>query len=188
VAGAGNAAGQANSRYLLARERVRCALLQMVATTPSQLPAFESDAIVREVVRRSAEGFRPVQVILFGSPIQSDAIPDSDYDFIDVMPTATLKPAVETAMHLATAGAPAALDLVPAAARGWAGWSAEPLALEHRIARAGRVVFDGRKSSEARRGRWLAKAQGDLEAAKAYAAAERVPGWTVGFHLQQAVE
>lgn len=35
---------------------------------------------------------------------------------------------------------------------------------------------------------WLAFAQGDVAAAYACAASPAVPGWTIGFHCQQAVE
>lgn len=35
---------------------------------------------------------------------------------------------------------------------------------------------------------WHEKAAGDLEAARACLESPRVPGWIVGFHLQQAVE
>lgn len=35
---------------------------------------------------------------------------------------------------------------------------------------------------------WLEFAQGDLAAACACAASEAAPGWTIGFHCQQAVE
>jgi len=35
---------------------------------------------------------------------------------------------------------------------------------------------------------WHDRATGDLAAAKACLAAERVPPWVPGFHLQQAVE
>ena len=44
------------------------------------------DAKVAEMVRRIAEGFRPDKIIVFGSRARGTAGPDSDVDFLVVMP------------------------------------------------------------------------------------------------------
>ena len=63
---------------------------------------------IREAVRRIVEGFAPEQVILFGSYARGTAGPDSDADFLVVMPVAGSKrrKAVEIDLALAGIGLP----------------------------------------------------------------------------------
>lgn len=48
--------------------------------------------------------------------------------------------------------------------------------------------MDPREDTSAVARAWCEKAGGDLQAARACFASEAVPGWIVGFHLQQAAE
>jgi predicted nucleotidyltransferase len=43
-----------------------------------------------EVVRRLAEAYRPEQIYLFGSHARGEALPDSDYDLLVVVPDSAL--------------------------------------------------------------------------------------------------
>jgi len=45
-----------------------------------------ANGIIREMASRIAERFRPDKIILFGSYARGDAGPDSDADFLVVMP------------------------------------------------------------------------------------------------------
>ena len=43
------------------------------------------DPLLKEIVRRLAEAFQPVQIFLFGSRAQGDFGPDSDYDLVVIV-------------------------------------------------------------------------------------------------------
>ena len=45
-----------------------------------------AEAVIREMADRIAKRFRPEKIILFGSYARGDAGPDSDADFLVVMP------------------------------------------------------------------------------------------------------
>lgn len=44
------------------------------------------DPILAEVVRRLVDAYRPDRIYLFGSVARGDANPDSDYDFMIIVP------------------------------------------------------------------------------------------------------
>jgi predicted nucleotidyltransferase len=69
---------------------------------------FNPQQAIREAVRRIVEGFAPEQVILFGSHARGAAGPDSDADFLVVMPVSGSKrrKAVEIDLALAGIGLP----------------------------------------------------------------------------------
>lgn len=64
--------------------------------------------VIAEAVRRIVEGFAPDQIILFGSHARGTAGPDSDADFLIVMPVSGSKrrKAVEIDLALAEIGMP----------------------------------------------------------------------------------
>ena len=47
------------------------------------------DSLLDEVVRRLVEAYQPQRIYLFGSAARGDAGPDSDYDFMVVVPDHT---------------------------------------------------------------------------------------------------
>ena len=49
-------------------------------------PPAADDPVLAEVVKRLVEAYRPLQIYLFGSAARGDAGPDSDYDFMVVVP------------------------------------------------------------------------------------------------------
>jgi predicted nucleotidyltransferase len=51
----------------------------------SRIPTA-GDPVLREVVRRLVEAYRPECIYLFGSVARGDAGPDSDYDIMVVVP------------------------------------------------------------------------------------------------------
>jgi predicted nucleotidyltransferase len=56
----------------------------MVSSTPVQLEALPQEALV--IVRRIGQALRPDAIYLFGSYARGDAGPDSDLDFMVVVP------------------------------------------------------------------------------------------------------
>lgn len=55
-----------------------------------QTPALDRQPeALRDLVRQIVETARPLRVILFGSRARGDARPDSDYDFLIIMPAGT---------------------------------------------------------------------------------------------------
>lgn len=72
----------------------------MTPTNPQQ--------VIAEAVRRIVEGFAPEQIILFGSHARGTAGPDSDADFLIVMPVSGSKrrKAAEIDLALAEIGMP----------------------------------------------------------------------------------
>ena len=64
--------------------------------------------VIAEAVRRIVEGFAPEQIILFDSHARGSAGPDSDADFLVVMPVSGSKrrKAVEIDLALAEIGMP----------------------------------------------------------------------------------
>lgn len=56
--------------------------------TSDQIPSPDSP-LVAEMTRRLIEVYHPVRIYLFGSAARGDAGPDSDYDFMVVVPDET---------------------------------------------------------------------------------------------------
>src|SRR6266487_3985188 len=67
-----------------------------------------TEARVAEMVRRIAEGFRPDKIVVFGSRARGAAGPDSDVDFLVVMPVkgSRRRQAIEIEMKLSGLGLP----------------------------------------------------------------------------------
>jgi len=51
-----------------------------------------SDPVVGEILRRLVELYEPERVYLFGSAARGDSGPDSDYDFMVIVPDSSPKP------------------------------------------------------------------------------------------------
>ncbi len=67
---------------------------------------------IREMVRRIVERFDPEKVILFGSHARGDAGPDSDVDFLIVMPVNGCKRDKQVEIRLALHHIRAAKDII----------------------------------------------------------------------------
>lgn len=53
------------------------------------VPPSSDSPVLREIVRRLVEVYRPERIYLFGSAARGDAGPDSDYDLMIVVPDDT---------------------------------------------------------------------------------------------------
>lgn len=51
-----------------------------------QTQLLHDDPTLREIVRRLADAYHPLQIYLFGSKARGPAGPDSDYDILVVVP------------------------------------------------------------------------------------------------------
>jgi len=60
--------------------------------TPPGKPTHEQETVLAEIVRRLVAACRPERIYLFGSQARGDAGPDSDYDLLVVVPSASLPP------------------------------------------------------------------------------------------------
>lgn len=59
----------------------------MLAKRSSTFPTpTADDPVITEAVRRLIDVYRPLRIYLFGSVARGDAGPDSDYDFMIVVP------------------------------------------------------------------------------------------------------
>jgi len=57
----------------------------MVSHDGTSAVASITDPVLREIVRRLAEAYRPERIYLFGSCARGDAGPDSDYDLMLIL-------------------------------------------------------------------------------------------------------
>jgi predicted nucleotidyltransferase len=72
-----------------------------------------SDPVVGEILKRLVELYNPQRVYLFGSAARGDAGPDSDYDFMVIVPDSTPKPHRQTkALHERLLGIDAAVEVL----------------------------------------------------------------------------
>lgn len=70
--------------------------------------------IVREVVARLIDYYRPERIYLIGSTARGDDRPDSDLDFVVVLPDdAPREKVVGGQVHQRLRGIPASVDVVP---------------------------------------------------------------------------
>jgi predicted nucleotidyltransferase len=69
---------------------IACGKLGLVGMSKSQIETFKppsaDDPVLREVVHRLRELYRPEQIYLFGSTARGESGPDSDYDLMVVVP------------------------------------------------------------------------------------------------------
>jgi len=60
-----------------------------MAGQKQHIDLFEKDPVLAEIVRRLVETLRPERIYLFGSKGRGESSPDSDYDFMVVVPHAS---------------------------------------------------------------------------------------------------
>ena len=79
---------------------------------PSVVESHETR--LREIVSQIVKAVRPLRVILFGSAARGEASPDSDLDFLVVVPAGTHRRRTAQALYLAVSNAGVPFDLVVA--------------------------------------------------------------------------
>lgn len=105
-----------------------------------------SDAVVEQVVERLVEFYRPEKIYLFGSAARGEYGPDSDLDFLVVVPDDCPKEirrsgAIYEVLGDLDLGVP--VDVVPWRRSDFEGRAAAVVAsLPATVVREGRVVFD----------------------------------------------
>lgn len=94
---------------------------------------------IQAMVRKIVQQFDPEQIILFGSHARGDAGPDSDVDFLVVMPVEGSKRAKQIEIRLALNSVPIPKDIIVSTPeefawrRGIVGTIEEPAAREGKI-------------------------------------------------------
>lgn len=81
-------------------------------TIPSREQVTTEDAIVKAMVGRLTDRFKPERILLFGSRARGDATKWSDVDLLVVMPDGTDRRQTTIEMHVALGDLPAAKDIV----------------------------------------------------------------------------
>jgi len=76
--------------------------------------AEDRDEVISEVVRRLVEHYRPDRIYLFGSSARGDARPDSDLDFLVVLPDDTPRAKFfDGSIYQRLRGIPLTVDVIP---------------------------------------------------------------------------
>jgi predicted nucleotidyltransferase len=76
--------------------------------------AENRDDVISEVVRRLVEHYRPERIYLFGSSARGEARPDSDLDFLVVLPDNTPRERLfDGSVYQRLRGIPFAVDVIP---------------------------------------------------------------------------
>lgn len=160
------------------------------------------EQLLEEAVRRLVERLRPERIYLFGSRARGDAAPDSDYDFLVVLPddTPIARRELERIAYHALSGLGTAHDVLVQTRAQFEYYLPVVASLAATVAREGRLLhgpptialeavslmdLEVRKAELTRQ--WLSKAQQDLETADRMAQPPPLPS-VVAFHSQQAAE
>jgi uncharacterized protein len=77
-----------------------------------EFAAMTTDALIADATQRLIDTFHPLKIILFGSQARGEAGPDSDFDFLVVMPDGTDRRAMAVAMRYRLADMPMAKDIL----------------------------------------------------------------------------
>jgi predicted nucleotidyltransferase len=76
--------------------------------------AMTREDTIREIVRRLVEYYQPERVYLIGSTARGEDRPDSDLDFVVVLPDdAPREKVIGGQIHQRLRGVPAAVDVIP---------------------------------------------------------------------------
>ncbi len=81
-------------------------------TTTARERAADIDTIVKTMVERIADRFKPERILLFGSRARGDAKDRSDVDLLVVMPDGTNRREAAVEMGVAVGDLPIAKDIV----------------------------------------------------------------------------
>lgn len=110
---------------------------------PRQLTRQEA---IEEITRRLVEFYRPVRIYLFGSEARGDPGPDSDLDFLVVVPD-DLGPEKLSAgaVYSFVSGTGHAKDIIPWRKSDFEARAAHvPTSLPATVVREGKIVYDAR--------------------------------------------
>ncbi len=99
---------------------------------------------ITEITRRLVEACRPVRVYLFGSAARGDDAPDSDLDFLVVVPDDAPEDVIRgDRLYRAIRGIAVAVDVIPWRQTDFEGRAAYVVAsLPATVVREGRLLYD----------------------------------------------
>jgi predicted nucleotidyltransferase len=99
---------------------------------------------IAEITRRLVEACQPVRVYLFGSAARGDDGPDSDLDFLVVVPDDATDDVIRAGrLHRAIRGVGCAVDIIPWRRTDFEGRAAYVVAsLPATVVREGRLLYD----------------------------------------------
>ena len=102
---------------------------------------------IAEVTRRLVEACRPVRVYLFGSAARGETGPDSDLDFLVLVPDDAPEDVIRGGLlYRVLQGIPDAVDIVPWRRSDFEGRAAHVVAsLPATVVREGRLLFDAER-------------------------------------------
>ena len=105
------------------------------------------EQIIGEVTRRLVESCQPVRIYLFGSAAREDAGPDSDLDFLVIVPDDAPEDVIRGgAFYRVLRGIPHAVDVIPWCRSDFEGRAAHVVAsLPATVVREGRLVYDAER-------------------------------------------
>ena len=102
---------------------------------------------IAEITRRLVEACEPVRVYLFGSAARGDDSPDSDLDFLVVVPAAAAEDVIRAGrLYQAVRGVGWAVDIIPWRRTDFEGRAAYVVAsLPATVVREGRLLYDSER-------------------------------------------
>ena len=102
---------------------------------------------IAEITRRLVEACQPVRVYLFGSAARGDEGPDSDLDFLVVVPAAAAEDVIRAGrLYHAIRGIGCAVDIIPWRKTDFEGRAAYVVAaLPATVVREGRLLYDAQR-------------------------------------------
>jgi predicted nucleotidyltransferase len=116
----------------------------MTSRRPRKRLAVKVRRTVAAMARRIARRFAPEKVILFGSHAQGTAGPDSDVDFLVVMPLDAPKAERELEIRKALRSWRMPKDVIVTTPEAFAWRRTVPGTIERSAARGGRVLYERR--------------------------------------------
>lgn len=110
-------------------------------------PWVTREEAIAEITRRLVEACQPVRVYLFGSEARGDASPDSDLDFLVVVPDNVADDVIHGGrLRQAMGGVGYAADVVPWRRSDFEGRAAHVVAsLPATVVREGRLLYDAER-------------------------------------------
>jgi len=102
----------------------------------------EDDPVLQQATQRLISEFAPSKIYLFGSRSRADASPDSDYDFLVVLPSSNDRPLRRAQKaHRALRGLGIAKDVIVTTADRFDRMSGLESSLEHEVATEGLLLY-----------------------------------------------
>jgi predicted nucleotidyltransferase len=102
---------------------------------------------IAEITRRLVEACQPIRVYLFGSAARGDDGPDSDLDFLVVVPDAAAEDVIRAGrLYQAVRGVGCAVDIIPWRRTDFEGRAAYVVvSLPATVVREGRLLYDAQR-------------------------------------------